>query len=61
MIAAHNAGGHAFRLGVNQFSDLTQREFAAAALSPAPMRIRPEAERNVVLLPPPPGAGAAEM
>jgi len=54
-IRAHNEaadqGLHSFRLGVNQFSDLTQAEWAARALAPTPMRVRTAAERDVVTLP----------
>ena len=54
-IRAHNEaadqGLHSFRLGVNQFSDLTQAEWAARALAPTPMRVRAAAERDVVTLP----------
>jgi hypothetical protein len=54
-ISAHNseadAGLHSFRLGVNQFSDLTQEEWAAEALAATPLPTRPESERNVVRLP----------
>ena len=57
MIQQHNAeadaGAHNFRLGVNQFSDMTSAEWAAYALSPTPFPVKPESERNVVELPVP--------
>jgi len=53
-IRSHNAeadrGIHTYRLGVNQFSGLTQAEWAAHALSPMPLKEESNrAERNVVL------------
>ena len=55
LIRSHNAeadrGLHTYRLGVNQFSDLTQAEWAAHVLSPVAMPLKEESERNVVLLP----------
>lgn len=57
LIQQHNAeadaGMHNFRLGVNQFSDMTSSEWAAYALSPTPFPVKPESERNVVELPAP--------
>jgi hypothetical protein len=55
-IRAHNSeadtGLHSFRLGVNQFSDLTQAEWGAEALASTPLPLQPESERNVVRLSP---------
>ena len=31
-VAAHNAGGHSWRAGINQFSDLSDEEFRAKVL-----------------------------
>lgn len=57
LIQQHNAeadaGVHNFRLGVNQFSDMTSAEWAAYALSPTPFPVKPESERNIVELPVP--------
>lgn len=53
-IRRHNeeadAGRQTFRMGVNQFSDMTNREWAQYALSPIVMPVKPEEERNVELL-----------
>eukprot|EP01051_Picozoa_sp_SAG22_P014583 SAG22_NODE_1790_length_3569_cov_23.345821_4_plen_490_part_00 len=51
VIEAHNAdASQSFALGVNQFSDLTQAEFRAAALSPTEYPTKPESERQVKIL-----------
>ena len=54
-IAAHNgeadAGAQNFRLGVNQFTDMTRDQWRSFALSPTPMQVKPESERNVAILP----------
>ena len=54
LIQKHNAeadaGAHSFRLGVNQFSDMTSSEWATYALSPTEYPVKPDSERNVEIL-----------
>ena len=55
MINAHNAGGHSYTLGINQFADLTKEEFLAkytGGLVPPDETAEVQSNQSTVGLPP---------
>ncbi|KAJ5076055.1 cathepsin l [Anaeramoeba ignava] len=49
-IREHNAGDHSYTMGVNQFTDLTNKEYQQKYLSPIKMLVAPRAQEKVQIV-----------
>ncbi|KAJ5076056.1 cathepsin l [Anaeramoeba ignava] len=46
-IQEHNAGDHSYQMGINQFTDLTNKEYQQKYLSPIKMLVEPMPQENI--------------